>query len=78
MLDVWWAIERAIYPRDPDARLAFQKDLREALILPDGSRTGAYTGLVEFSQPAAADAPGDQMQGAIGQLRVEMLLNINT
>ena len=84
MLDVWWTmLSRAIYPPNPDIRLhdmspalRFQKDLRE-VGLPYGM-AGAYTGLVEFSQPAADDTPGDQVMEAIGQMRVEMLLNINT
>ena len=81
MLDVWWTMERAIYPPNPDRldmspALRFQKDLRE-VGLPYGM-AGAYTGLVEFSQPAADDSPGDQVMEAIGQMRVEMLLNINT
>ena len=81
MLDLWWTIERAIYPPNPDRlepspALRFQRDLREAGIA--RGIAGAYTGLVEFSQPAADTSPGNQLMEAIGQMRVEMLLNLNT
>lgn len=69
MLDLWWAVERAIYPCDRAAQLAFQRELREPGG-PEGS--GALTGLIEFSQPAADDGPADQMQQARAQMRVEM------
>lgn len=76
MMDLWWALERALYPPDGAARMAFQRDLRE-VGLPQGL-AGAYTGLIEFSQPIADDSPSDQHQHAVGQLRIEMLLNLNT
>jgi len=75
MIDLWWAIETALYPRD-SSRLAFQKDLREVGL--DQGLAGAYTGLIEFSQPIADDAPADQFMAAVGQMKIEMLLNLNT
>jgi hypothetical protein len=45
VLNLWEAIEAAVYPPGDDAkRLAFQQALRDA---------GSHTGQVEFSQPAS-------------------------
>lgn len=77
MFDAWWAIMRALYPPDSDARNAFQRDLQHAWKDPDGCIMGALTGLVEFSQPPADDAPKDQYQAAVGQLRVQMRHTLN-
>lgn len=81
MMDAWWAIMRALYPPNPD-RLepspaqVFQKDLREVGVA--SGTTGAYTGLIEFSQPAADDSPSDQVQQSRAQIKIEVLLNIYT
>jgi hypothetical protein len=76
MIDLWWAIEIALYPRDLAARNAFQKELREVGLA--RGIAGAYTGLVEFSQPVADPAPSENYQHSIGQMRIEILLNLNT
>jgi hypothetical protein len=76
MIDLWWALEIALYPRDWNARMAFQQALRE-VGLPQGL-AGAKTGLITFSQPIADDAPADQYQHAVGEMKVEILLNLNT
>ena len=76
MMDLWWSIEIALYPRDWNARMAFQQQLRE-VGLPQ-NLAGAKTGLISFSQPVADDNPQDQYQHAVGEMKIEILLNLNT
>lgn len=74
-LDLWHAIIRALYPRDFAAQLAFQKELRDLGV--PYCMGAAYTGMIEFSQPAAADGAPDQHQECIAQMKVEILLDLN-
>ena len=55
-LDLWGAIERALYPQNKrDKQLAFEQQLRDA---------GAETGEIELSQPAAiTPVPTDDGSG---------------
>jgi hypothetical protein len=73
MVDLWWSVQEALYPPnpanlEPSPAQQFQLELRHL---------GAYTGQIEFSQPAADPAPADQKQFAIGQMRVEIRLYVN-
>jgi hypothetical protein len=73
MLDLWWAIQLALYPFNPATgnnapALQFQLELRQL---------GAYSGLIEFTLPAADDSPSDLLQGATAQMKVEMKSIIN-
>ncbi len=65
-LNLWWAIERAIYPdgRTLDNVLALQQ-------------LGAYDGLVAFSQPAFDPQPADRFFAAVGEMRIQVLLQVN-
>ena len=74
MIDLWWAIETALYPRDWPARMAFQKELREVGLPQD--LAGAATGQISFSQPVADDYPADQHQHAVGEMKIEVLMNM--
>jgi hypothetical protein len=56
--------------------MAFQQQLRE-VGLPQ-NLAGAKTGQISFSQPIADDNPADQYQHAVGEMKIEILLNLNT
>jgi hypothetical protein len=73
MLDLFWAVQVALYPPptfgvEPSPAQRFQQQLKDA---------GAYTGLIEFSLPAADDSPSDLQQGAQAQMKIEMMSVIN-
>ncbi len=69
LFNLWWAISRAIYPKDPAKRMANIQALQLA---------GAKNGLVEFSQPAFDPDPKDNFLWGTGQLRVSILSQLNT
>ncbi len=64
VFNLWWAIERAIYPRDFAAKTAIVSALQQA---------GARTGLAEFSQPAFDPEPKDNFFAATGQIKIAVL-----
>jgi hypothetical protein len=66
-LNLWWAIERAIYPDTFPLQQANVAALQQA---------GAYTGLTEFSQPAFDEAPQDRFFAAIGQMKIQVVLQL--
>ena len=66
-LNLWWAIERAIYPEDYEAQQANVRALQLA---------GAYSGLTDFSQPAFDPAPTDRFFACSGQIRIQVLLQL--
>jgi hypothetical protein len=67
--NLWWAIERAIYPTDWNKRVANQSALQAA---------GAKTGLVFFTQPAFDPGPENRYFACQGQMKVDVLLQLNT
>ena len=66
-MNLWWAIERAIYPDTFAAQTAIVAALQKA---------GAKTGLCEFSQPAFDPKPADNFFAAAGQIKIEVLLQL--
>ena len=66
-LNLWWAIVKAIYPGGA-ATLATVQALQQA---------GANSGLAEFSQPAFDDEPDGVFQAAMGQIKIDVRLDIN-
>jgi hypothetical protein len=70
LLNLWWAVQRALYPADTAARLAFQRKLTSAC--------GAHTGEVKFTQPAFTAEPGtDGHTEARAQLAVKYRFDQN-
>lgn len=69
--NLWWALVRAFYPKDQDAKFAIQKRLKAA---------GAETGQVRFTQPAYApqQLPEDGGFRAMGQMQLMIRLPLNT
>jgi len=67
LLNVQWAIERAIYPADDSAKQAIVATLQQA---------GAYTGLIEFSNPAFDPNPESNFFVARGQLMLDVRAQI--
>lgn len=64
--NLYWAIERAIYPQDQASKLAVNAALKAA---------GAHTGIVLFTMPAfdpRADAASDGLLQASGELKVQI------
>jgi hypothetical protein len=68
LLNFWWAIERAIYPMDYAARMKNIEAIRQA---------GAMTGLVSFTQPVFDPSPETISFAGVGQLKVEIRLDLN-
>jgi hypothetical protein len=68
-LNLWWAIERAIYPFDQAKRTAIVLQLQQA---------SAYTGLCTFTQPAFDPEPQNKFFAATGQIKIDVLLQVNT
>jgi hypothetical protein len=66
-MNLWWAIERAIYPDNFVLQQANVVALQQA---------GAYPGLVEFSQPLFDPAPQDRFWVCTGQMKVQVLLQL--
>lgn len=66
-LNLWWAVEKAIYPDVYSQQQANVAALQAA---------GAYTGLCEFSQPAFDPLPIDKIWAATGQIKIEILLQL--
>jgi hypothetical protein len=66
-MNLWWAIEKALYPSDFTAKSANISALQAA---------GAYTGLAEFTQPAFDDSPSDKFFAAYGQIKIDVLLQL--
>jgi hypothetical protein len=67
-LNLWQAIERALYPEDFAARSAIVAALQQA---------GAYSGLCEFSQPAFDPTPQNRFFAATGQIKIEVTLQLS-
>jgi hypothetical protein len=67
-LNLWFAIERALYPEDFNARAAIVASLQQA---------GAYSGLCEFSQPAFDAAPQNRFFAATGQIKIQITLQLS-
>jgi len=67
--NLWWAIERAIYPADYTAKTTIIQNLQNA---------GANTGLCFFSQPAFDPEPKDRFFAATGQIKIAVRLQLNT
>jgi hypothetical protein len=67
-LNLWWSIERAIYPEDFAARSAIVAALQQA---------GAYSGLCEFSQPAFDATPQNRFFAATGQIKIQVSLQLS-
>jgi hypothetical protein len=68
-INLWWAIERAIYPFDEAKRFAIVRELQQA---------SAHSGLCTFSQPAFDPEPGNKFFAATGQIKIDVLLQLNT
>ena len=70
--NLWFAIEKALYPNTPQTNAAYIYRLQQA---------GAHKGLIIFSRPAtfAADQAGqDGCLRAQGSMKISVRLNINT
>lgn len=67
-LDLWEAIERALYPADKAKRQAFKRDLQ---------CLGATTGEIQIAQPAAVQPVGDNSFVQIGLLRLAVKRSLN-
>jgi hypothetical protein len=63
VFNVWFAIQRAIYPRDFTAKTANVTALQQA---------GAKTGLAQFSLPAFDPNPSDNYFAAAGQIKISV------
>jgi hypothetical protein len=68
VFDLWWAVEKALYPSDLPTKLALIKSLQDV---------GAETGLAEFSQPAFDPKPESNYLHCAGQIKIAVLLNLN-
>jgi hypothetical protein len=66
--NLWWAIERAIYPSDFAKKMANQQALRDA---------GAETGLALFTQPAFDPVPENRYFACTGFISIKILLQLN-
>jgi hypothetical protein len=66
--NLWWGIEKAIYPADQTKAVAHQQTLQAA---------GAHSGLVLFSQPAFDPTPESKFFAAMGQMRIAVRLQFN-
>jgi hypothetical protein len=64
--DLWYAIERAIYPTN-----------NMQANIPTLQAAGAHSGIVLFSQPAYDPEPQDKFFAAIGQMKVDVRINVN-
>lgn len=66
-LNLWWAIEHALYPQSFAAQQANVAALQLA---------GANTGLCMFSQPAFDPTPSDKFFAATGQIKIDIRLQL--
>jgi hypothetical protein len=66
--NLWWAIEKAIYPADQTKAMANAAALQTA---------GAHSGLSLFSQPAYDPEPADKFFAATGQIKIAVRLQFN-
>lgn len=69
VLNLWWAIERAIYPADQAAKFAIQQAIQQA---------GSKTGLCTFSSPSLDMDAGRVNWSIAGQIKTDVLLKLNT
>lgn len=69
MLDLWWAVKRALYPADFAAKNDIVNRLRAA---------GATTGTAVFAVQAADTEPEQMMQAAVGQINIDVREQLNT
>lgn len=63
MMNLWWAIVRAIYPAAQSSTNANIQALQQA---------GAYTGMAEFTLPAMEADPKNSYFAAQGQIKIEV------
>ena len=63
VLNLWWAIVRAIYPAPPAQTNANVLALQQA---------GAYSGLAEFTLPASDPDPENLVFWAAGQIKIDV------
>ena len=63
VMDLWWAIVRAIYP-------AAQSDTNANVLALQ--KAGAYSGLAEFSLPAFDADPDNFVFFAVGQIKIDV------
>jgi hypothetical protein len=69
LMNVWWAVQRAVYPKDQAARQANASALQAA---------GSFTGMVDFLDPAYdPDAAAAGYFYALGRLKVDVLQELN-
>jgi hypothetical protein len=68
VLNLWWAVEKALYPQDPVVKLALNRELQ---------LVGASSGLSEFSQPAFDPKPESNYFHCAGQIKIAVQLNLN-
>jgi hypothetical protein len=68
VFNLWWAVEKALYPPDLPTKLALVQSLQQA---------GAHSGLAEFSQPAFDPKPESNYFHCAGQIKIAVLLNLN-
>lgn len=69
LMDLWWAVKRAIYPADFAAKMANINALKDA---------GAKTGLAVFAVNAADESPESSLQDAIGMIKIAILEQLTT
>lgn len=63
LLNLWWALVRAIYPQAPSDTIAHVRALQQA---------GAYDGLATFTQPAQDTEPSGAFFHAAGQIKIDV------
>jgi len=67
-LDLWEAVESALYPPDIDKRKAFKRDLQ---------CLGAETGEIRLAQPATLQSAGEDGYVQVGLLQLNVKRHIN-
>jgi hypothetical protein len=67
LLNLWWAVQRAIYPKGQSMAIVLQ--LQQA---------GAHSGLCEFTLPVFDPAPESNYFHASGQLKITVLEQLST
>lgn len=69
LMNFWWAVQRAIYPKDQAAKTTNIAALRAA---------GAYPGTAEFTLIPAPVQPDSNFQQATGQIRIQIMEQLST
>ena len=73
--NLWWAIERAIYP-GPTPLMAGGPTSQSNIALLQTA--GANSGLAMFSMPAFDQEPQEQFFACTGQIKIDVRLQLNT